>query len=1267
MMLCISAYAASSNDNNRLCFGNVVYSSNTAKVTVTNNTTENKSATLIVLTYDSQGRVTDVKSDKVTNLQGGGNSATLTASFNSSATKVSTFVMEDLFSTENMPMPAVKGTNSTDLAYILVNGKMIDGFSNDVEKYIVENTSNFVLEAVAKDNSTAVTVTKDDELNIYEIHIKSHNGDLERIVTVAAYDDYKDTVAIDKLTYVTDTGVTGEVTDFSSEVVLPKFTKTVRVSAVSNYGQKIEYYVKNDTLTNPVEALEDNGIIASANSKAVYTYPRPAKDQTIPIKNESSTAVIYVTGINNYGREEVKEYKIKFTAQQPRITEFNYEHGYPYPVFVSGAALYNDAYIDPADETVALGGQPVIADRNQVCVDISPELEGASIIMFPQNAKDGGWYTENTSGEYFSFVADTGGTIYAFAQNGFKNSEYTSDKHGDGWVASDYTIVVKNGSSTWNKVYCRTFEKGETVKIYHFGRNGTSSNDYKGTYAILWEENIIASCEDLLLDIYALRDINEQLPSTVTVTLTSGAQTEFNVNWDTTAYDPNGPVIQTITGQLSGEYVLAEGASDTITATLYVSQTEDLSANLDKVIYVTDTGATGEITDFTEVIELPKYTKTVTIEGVSEYGEKIEYCVKNETLIAPGANGDWGILADENATGVFTAERPAKDGVIPLKNETASAVIYVTGTTPSGKENTKYYEIKFTAEQARITQFNYSHGEPYPVYVGGAALYNDALINSEDSTVAIAGSIVSSDRNQIATSIPEELIGASSILFPVNNKGGGWYEENTSGEYFSFVADNGGTIYVFSQNSFKNSEYTNDSHGEGWRSISGISIGLKNPTTNWNNGYYRTFEKGETVTIYHLGRNSTSSNDYKITCAIVWKENVIKSVADIEFNIDKSMDIESQLPETVKATILCGDEIDVEVTWDISGYDPNGDSVQTIYGTISGEYIFCEGVSNQVMATLNIVQNEIISVYAPETIYLKQGEALESILPSTVIAETSVGNEVECEVIWNTDSFDNTQVGIYILEGEITSPEGIPSNGIVANITVLVKYADEHIVFALEEAGMMKDSDKWIDLSSYGNDVDLNIDNNTMMWTDDGLYIEAGSENSVEIPAGTDNNIFDAIASQEFTIEFETSAINVSAGCELPFFTADINFTRNNSTQDGNMIINYNDSNARNYVKFGGGVSRYWALDSLDTVNTHKNVITVTTNSSNSSNRDVSWYVDGELRSTVTLSNNGTVNSLSRLYLMGNTPVSTNASVGGSIVWKSFKIYDCVIDVAETE
>lgn len=1265
LTLCASAYAASTSDNKDLYLGNVAYIANGAEVYVKNNTNVKKAATLIVATYDNQNRLTALLSDRE-ELEPGSDE-TLSVNGIASGEKVVAYVMEGLFANSKMPEPAVKGTNSTELSYILVNGKLIEGFSNDTEKYVVKNTSNFVLEAVAKDNTTAVTITKDDELNLYKINIKSHNGDLERTVTVAAYDDYKDTLAINKITYVTDKGITGEVTDLSSTVVLPKFTKTVRITAVSNFGVEIEYYVKNDTLTNPVEALEDNGKIASSNSKMVYTYVRPAKDQTIPIKNETSAAVIRVTGINNYGKEEIKEYNINFTAQQPRITEFNYEHGYPYPVFVGGAALYNDAYIDPADETVALGGQPVLSDRNQVCVDMSPELEGASIIMFPQNAKDGGWYKDNTTGEYFSFVADTGGTIYAFAQNGFKNSEYTSDKHGDGWVASDYTIVVKNGSSTWNKVYCRTFEKGETVKIYHFGRNGTSSNDYKGAYAIVWDENFIASCENISLDIYALKDINEQLPSTVKVNLTSGAQTEFNVNWNTTAYDPNGPAVQTITGQLSGEYMLAEGASDIVTATLYVSQTEDVSANLDKLIYITDTGATGEITDFTEVIELPKYTKTVTIEAIAENSEKIEYFVKNENLIAPGANGDWGILKDTNATGVFTAERPAKDSVIPLRNESATAIISVSGISPSGKETQKSYEVKFAAEQPRITQFNYSHGEPYPVYVGGAALYDDAFIDSENSEVALAGSVVSSDRNQIATSIPEELSDASSILFPANNKAGGWYEENTSGEYFSFVADNAGTIYVFAQNGFKNSEYTSDKHGDGWKETSGMTIDVKNPTASWNKGYYRTFEKGETVKIYHLGRNSTSANDYKITCAIVWRENVIKSVDDIELNIDKSMDIEARLPETVKATILSGDEIDVEVTWDISGFDPNGESTQTIYGTISDEYIFCEGVSNQIVATINIVQNEIISVDDCDIIYLKQGENVDSVLPSKLTAETSLGSEVECDVLWNIDSFDNMQVGIYTLEGEVASPDGILNNGITAKATVIVKYADEHIIFALEESSMVKEDDKWIDLSCYGNDVDLDIDNSTMMWTDDGLYIEAGSGKTVEIPEGTNNNIFNAIASQEFTIEFETSAINVVEESELPFFTADFNFTRNNASQDGNFIVNYNSKNSRNYVKLGGGVSRYWALDSTDTINNHKNVITVTANSSNSSNHDVNWYVDGVLRSTVTLSNNGVVNTISKLYLMGNTPVTTNANVEGSIVWKSFKIYDYAINVAETE
>lgn len=877
MMLCISTYAASTKDNKDLVFGNVIYSGNSAEVVVENNTTTNKPATFLVVCYDNQGKVTNVKSNKVTNIQGGG-SATLRVEDIPSASKVVAYVMENLFSKSKMPMPAVKGTNSTDIAFIKLNGKVIEGFSNEKDKYIVPNTADFELEAVAKDNSTLVEIVKDSDLNMYEIKLKSHNGNLERTVTVSLYENAIDTLSIEKIIYETDSGIIGEITDVSQVMdwTLPKYTKWVKVTAVSNYSQNVEYYVHNDVTRAP---------------------------------------------------------------------------------------------------------------------------------------------------DYYK-----------------KDLSYQSD------------------------------------------------------------------------------DFKEQ-----------------------------------------------------------------------------------------------------------SYSEIDSSTAKNP----------------------FREIRPAKDQTIPIKNQESYAIIKVTGTDESGKETAREYKIRFTAEQPRITNFRLRNGAAEPVFVSGAAMFNDAL--RDEDGYAIGGSVISADRKQICVDMPEELIGASAFLFPASsNTSNSWYKNNSTGIYFSFKADTPGTIYIFAQNGFGNtSEYSSN----GWISVSNMTLSMSNETTTFTKGYYKSFQSGELVDVYHPGKNS-HTNDYRVATMIVWDECIISSLNSIEINVDKSKDVVSQLPDTVRATTTSGGEIDVEVTWNTDGYDFEGSSVHTIYGTVSeDDYVFADGVSNGVAATLNLVQNEITSVKEIETIYILQNESLDEKLPATVIAEVLVGDDVECDVVWDTTSFDDTQVGIVSITGEIIPPAGVENNGVETSVPVVVRYSDEHIIFALEESGMLKDEDMWVDLSQYGNDVELNIDNNTMKWTDEGLYIAAGQDNTVEITA---EEVYEAIKSHEFTIEFETFEINTEADSELPFFTAELEYVKDENASEGNLILNYNTKNNRNYFKFAGGLSKNWTISSADVINRHKNVITV------NDDKQVVWYVDGVERPAVTAFNNGDITNVTKFALMGDTKVTSSNQIGGSIVWKTFKIYNDV-------
>lgn len=245
---------------------------------------------------------------------------------------------------------------------------------------------------------------------------------------------------------------------------------------------------------------------------------------------------------------------------------------------------------------------------------------------------------------------------------------------------------------------------------------------------------------------------------------------------------------------------------------------------------------------------------------------------------------------------MWFSKRPAVNNIIPIKNEETKAVI-----TTSYGSSSETYTVTFKSRQPRLTEFNISDAAKadkyYPIFIGGAAAFNDN------------GSPAGTDRAWAVVNISDNLIGSSmfAMHLAANRKGGSndWLETNTTGEYFNFTADTSGTLYLLTNDTFTNAEY-NIQSGEfardgQWRLISSYNGAVPSGYTNWDlvprtfanygdniyyarkieyqgmdkfaadaltsnvssfgkeyyyNAYARTFEAGESVSVYHKGTSS---------------------------------------------------------------------------------------------------------------------------------------------------------------------------------------------------------------------------------------------------------------------------------------------------------------------------------------------------------------------------------------------------------------------------
>lgn len=130
---------------------------------------------------------------------------------------------------------------------------------------------------------------------------------------------------------------------------------------------------------------------------------------------------------------------------------------------------------------------------------------------------------------------------------------------------------------------------------------------------------------------------------------------------------------------------------------------------------------------------------------------------------------------------------------------------------------------------------------------------------------------------------------------------------------------------------------------------------------------------------------------------------------------------EPELPETLKAVFLNGDETELEVSWNKTyNKDVLGD--YTIQGTCTTKY----NETVEVELNVSVKEDYIVSVEAEDYIEVEYGASAENMgLPSTVTATFAKGEVKEVPVIWET--FDTSYIGEAVIDGTVADyPDTVP-------------------------------------------------------------------------------------------------------------------------------------------------------------------------------------------------------------------------------------------------
>lgn len=122
----------------------------------------------------------------------------------------------------------------------------------------------------------------------------------------------------------------------------------------------------------------------------------------------------------------------------------------------------------------------------------------------------------------------------------------------------------------------------------------------------------------------------------------------------------------------------------------------------------------------------------------------------------------------------------------------------------------------------------------------------------------------------------------------------------------------------------------------------------------------------------------------------------------------------SLLPATVTVKTLEGDEIQADITWDVTELDINKTGTYTVYGTI-------KGYEDALTIKVTVAANEVIGYAAIEDITSVVG--VEVTLPETVSVTYTNTTKEQKKVTWDTSKLDITKIADYTVKGTVEGTE----------------------------------------------------------------------------------------------------------------------------------------------------------------------------------------------------------------------------------------------------
>ncbi len=695
--------------------------------------------------------------------------------------------------------------------------------------------------------------------------------------------------SVDDKNYYTIPGFKSSVTDYT--ISLPDDTEVAYMKAILPDGTSVKYNVQDTYRT-------DNGLIGGFQTNPFGSYAatqyglmRTADENKVPIKNEQGRCIATYT--DAVGVE--KNFTINFTSKQPRLTSFTQNPAFTdgTVTFISGGAIANDngTLLDSTGDSA----------RIYAMANASKKLEGSSMFVMPWQGmhSENSYAVQNPNGEFFSFTADTDGTVTVMLPEAAVTSDYVNNwsRVNNGIQAENVTLrtTARNYNDYTNTDYFATAYKwvsgNDTTNAYRTSSPGITEMLINDTH-IKGERKLAYAYQRTFKAGDSVKIYN---PGCITTTETTSLMA-VTVQW--------GEVIEDVSVSYS-----ADGEN-----------------------YYKIPGFDPAVTEY--YVTLPSNTFYAFVDTKLPEGTSAQYMVQDiyRTGSDYSETAPAGLIGDFHtqplgaaAANQWLVQRLANNKKIPLKNEEGKAIVeYIDAL---GAKTT--YTINFASRQPRLTSFtqhpDFTDGNVS--FVGGAAVFNDngTLLDSIGSGVRIYA----------MGNASKALEGSSMFVLPWNSMSSeGSVANGSTDEFFSFTAERSGTVAVMlstpasensvyatdwmlanngtqasgittftsptSKNDYTNTDYfamaykwicSNDSNFSGnnlFRAESpGISGSISNNTHVKGNAkltyvYTKHFEAGETVTIYGPGSIETSETTALMPVVVQWDlENHVVSLSSI--------------------------------------------------------------------------------------------------------------------------------------------------------------------------------------------------------------------------------------------------------------------------------------------------------------------------------------------------------------------------------------------------